>query len=456
MQTLRYALFVLLLTIWAHQSLSAQGNSITTVAGTGQAGFAGDSGPASSALLHSPGSVAADNNGNLYIADLQNERIRKVSIDGKITTVAGTGHRGFSGDGGLAINASLDMAFNPINAVGYFVYDGGLAVDDAGRVYIADSNNHRIRKIDLDGVITTIAGTGDFGYVGDGGPAVLAALSFPSNLTIDRVGNIYIADTGNRVIRKISPDGTINTAAKGFLSPTGVAVNENGEIYVADPSFNYFGNVFKVDRQGTVSSISSRVGGEFWTGPRSVAVDPMGNIIATDTYNNVVVRISKDERTLTTIAGGEGPAIPKTLAGPLGVSVDSSGTIYIADTDNHRVKMIATPRPTLTLNSGKYCTGVWQDPFSDIRATWILRLENAPPNTPIQLIGISNDLAWEVPAWRRTRNNGTFSETGVFAAGNEGEHTIRVRMSGKPLTSDEAGNSLSNTVSFNVSSCALR
>jgi sugar lactone lactonase YvrE len=439
MQILRYALFVLLLTIWAHRSLSAQGNSITTVAGTGQAGFAGDSGPASSALLHSPGSVAADNNGNLYIADLQNERIRKVSIDGKITTVAGNGHRGFSGDGGLAINASLDMAFNPINAVGYFVYDGGLAVDDAGRVYIADSNNHRIRKIDLDGVITTIAGTGDFGYVGDGGPAVLAALSFPSNLTIDRVGNIYIADTGNRVIRKISPDGTINTAAKGFLSPTGVAVNEDGEIYVADPKA--FGNVFKVDRQGTVSSISSRVGGEFWTGPRSVAVDPMGNIIATDTY--VVVRISNNERTFTTIAGGDGPGIPNTLAGPLGVSVDSSGTIYIADTDNHQVKMIATPGPTLTLNSSKYCTG----------ATWILSLENAPPDTPIppsytpiQLIGISNDLAWEVPAWRRTTKYGTFSETGVFAAGNEGEHTIRVRI----------GNFLSNTVSFNVSSCALR
>jgi sugar lactone lactonase YvrE len=310
-------------------------------------------------------------------------------------------------------------------------------------VYIADSNNHRIRKIDVDGVITTIAGTGDSGYVGDGGPAVLAVLSFPSNLTIDRVGNIYIADTGNRVIRKISPDGTINTAAQGFSSPTGVAVNEDGEIYVADPLFNAFGNVFRVDRQGTVSSISSRVGGEFWTGPRSVAVDPMGNIIATDTYNNVVVRISKDEQTLTTIAGGEGPGIPKTLAGPLGVSVDSSGTIYIADTDNHRVKMIATPGPTLTLNSSEYCTG----------ATWILSLENAPPDTcclpqgvPIQLIGISNDLAWEVPAWRRTTKYGTFSETGVFAAGNDGEHTIRVRI----------GNFLSNTVSFNVSSCALR
>ena len=251
MPTSTCARVVLLLTLWTDFSLGAQLSvqAITPVAGNGQSGFGGDGGAATSAMLNSPGSVAVDNKGNLYIADLLNARIRKVSIDGKITTVAGNGQRGFSGDGGLAINASLDMVRYPAYAASSA---GGLAVDSRGQVYLADTNNDRIRKIDINGVITTIAGTGDSGYDGDGGPAVLAALRFPSSLTIDRVGNIYFTDTGNRVIRKINPDGTISTAIKYFFFefPAGVAVNEDGELYVADSGYNYFGDVFQVDRQG--------------------------------------------------------------------------------------------------------------------------------------------------------------------------------------------------------------
>ena len=442
MATSTCALIVLMLALWTDFSfgaqLSVQTYTFATVAGNGQSGFGGDGGAAISAELNSPGSVAADNKGNLYIADLQNARIRKVSIDGKITTVAGNGQRGFSGDGGLAINASLDMAFNPVNAAPYFVYDGGLAVDAAGRLYFADSNNHRIRKIDLNGVITTVAGTGDFGYAGDGGPAVLAILSFPSNLTIDRTGNIYIADTGNRVIRKVSPDGTITTVANGkdvrrdawvgFQSPTGVAVNEDGELYVADPTFYYFGDVFKVDREGKVRSISSpRLGGDIWGGPQGVAVDPMGNILVADTYNNVVEWIARDEHALTDLP------VPG-LARPLGVSVDSSGTIYVADTGNHIVRAIAPPRPTLTLNATEYCLGTG----------WTMGVENALSDTSIDLIGISNGTSWEVPSWRRTTNTGNFFEAGTFGSGTEGQHAIRLRIA----------NMLSNTISFTVSGCA--
>jgi trimeric autotransporter adhesin len=427
-----YALMALLLALWTDFSFGAQfsvwGYNIATVAGSGQSGFGGDGGAAISAGLNSPGNAAADNKGNLYIADLRNARIRKVSIDGKITTVAGNGQRGFSGDGGLAINASIDMAFNPVNAAPYFVYDGGLAVDAAGQVYIADANNHRIRKIDRDGVIRTIAGTGDFGYGGDAGPAVLAYLSFPSNLAIDRTGNLYIADTGNRVIRKVSPDGTITTVAKGFRSPTGVAVNEDGELYVADPGINYFGDIFKVDREGNVRSISSpRLGGDIWTGPQSVAVDPVGNILVADTYNDVVEWISRDEQRLTDLP------VPG-LARPLGVSVDISGNIYVADTDNHIVRMIAPPGPTLTLNSTKYCQG----------NEWNIGVQNALSDTPIDLIGISSGTSWDLPAWRRTANAGNFFEAGTFGPGTEGEHTIRLRI----------GNMLSNAVSFTVSTCA--
>src|SRR5689334_23008291 len=147
----RYALCMLLLVMSA-DFLAAQENIITTVAGNGQAGFSGDGGPASEAGLNMPGSVAVDAKGNVYIADWQNERIRKINPAGIISTVAGNGQRGFSGDGGRAVDASLDLT----------VVDtaGGIALDNFGNLYIADTNNHRIRKVDLNGVITTVVGGG--------------------------------------------------------------------------------------------------------------------------------------------------------------------------------------------------------------------------------------------------------------------------------------------------------
>ena len=164
---------------------------ITSVAGTGTAGFTGDGGPATDAQLSFPSrGVAVDGTGNLYIADSRNHRIRKVDSGGIITTVAGTGTRGFSGDGGPATSAQL---FEP----------AGIAFDDAGNLYIADQFNSRIRKMDTGGTITTVAGTGTVNFFGDGGPATSAGLDRPHGCGIAGDGTIYIADSNNHRVRVV-------------------------------------------------------------------------------------------------------------------------------------------------------------------------------------------------------------------------------------------------------------
>lgn len=201
---------------------------ITTVAGSGTPGFAGDNGLAASAELYEPSGVAVDSAGSLYIADFENNRIRKVS-NGAIVTIAGNGESGFSGDNGPATSAQLN-------------YPIGVAVDSAGNLYIADTNNNRIRKVS-NGGITTVAGNGTPGFNGDNGPATIAELYGPRGVAVDAAGNIYIADTSNQRIRKVS-NGVISTvAANDFSQPSGsqlesplaIAVDSSGSLYVADP-----------------------------------------------------------------------------------------------------------------------------------------------------------------------------------------------------------------------------
>src|SRR5207249_958082 len=174
--------------------------TIPTSAGTGTVGFAGDGGPATAAQLNEPVGVALDPAGNLYIAERENHRIRKVTPGGVISTYAGTGTQGFSGDGGPATGAQL-------------LGPGGVALDPAGNFYIADRNNDRIRRVSTDGPISTYAGTGREGFSGDGGPATAAHLGRPGGVALDSAGNLYIADLGNSRIRKVTPGGTISTDA---------------------------------------------------------------------------------------------------------------------------------------------------------------------------------------------------------------------------------------------------
>jgi len=174
---------------------------ISTVAGNGTEAYSGDGGPASLAQLDAPWGVVADSGGNLYISDSGNHTIRKIAANGVITTVAGSGIAGYSGDGGPAAGAQLNTPL-------------GMAMDIAGNLYVADCHNQRIRKISSGGAIATVAGNGSMGYAGDGGPALGAKLACPHGVAIDPAGNIYIGDTENNRVRKVTLGGVISTIAE--------------------------------------------------------------------------------------------------------------------------------------------------------------------------------------------------------------------------------------------------
>ena len=335
---------------------------ITTVAGTGERGFSGDGGPAIQAALFYPSAVAVDGAGNLFIVEWAPPRIRKVDASGVITTVAGTGERGFSGDGGPAVDAGLNGP-------------RGVAVDGAGNLFIADEGSRRIRKVDAAGTITTIAGTGEFVFSGDGGPAIQAALNLPSGVAVDGAGNLFIADTGNHRIRKVDASGVISTVAGisfGFggdggpavdarlSDPSDVAVDGAGNLYIADRFNN---RIRKVDASGVISTVAGSGGfgfGSFGFGgdggpataarlnrPSGVAVDGAGNLFIADDDNNRIRKVDA-AGIITTVAGtGEsgfsgdgGPAVDAGLNGPSGVAVDGAGNLFIADGYNSRIRKV--------------------------------------------------------------------------------------------------------------------
>jgi YD repeat-containing protein len=275
---------------------------ITTVAGNGEWGYSGDGGPATEAKLYYPMDVAVDPSGNIYIADIYNCRIRKVDTSGIITTIAGNGTGGYSGDGGHATDAQLRSP-------------SGVAIDSSGNIYIADKANSRIRKVDTSGIITTIAGNKPFGYSGDGGPAIEAQLNNPNDLAVDPSGNIYIADTLNYRIRKVDTSGIITTIAGDGTSaysgdggsatdakldfPNSVAIGPSGNIYIADKDAY---RIRKVDINGIITTIAgngewgSSGGGEYAIDAKlgsimRVAIDPSGNIYLPDSYYNRIYKL---------------------------------------------------------------------------------------------------------------------------------------------------------------------
>jgi sugar lactone lactonase YvrE len=334
--------------------------TITTVAGNGTIGFSGDGGPATSASLRNPLGVAVDGAGNLFIADFIDQRIRRVNTAGTITTVAGNGASGFSGDGGPATSANL-------------AYPIGVAVDGAGKLFIADWFNERIRRVDAAGTITTVAGNGTFGFGGDGGPATSASLREPLGVAVDAAGNLLIADTSNQRIRRVDPAGTIMTVAgngtfgfsgdggpatSGSLSfPAGLAVDGAGNLFIAD-TLNH--RIRRVDAAGTITTVAgngtlgfSGDGGpatsaSLWN-PVGVAVDGAGNLLIADSANKRIRRVDT-AGTITTVAGNGlgvfsgdgGPATSAGLPAPWGLAVDGAGNLFITDTDNHRVRRVDT------------------------------------------------------------------------------------------------------------------
>jgi len=272
---------------------------ISTVAGTGVSGFSGDGGPATSAQLTGPRGIAFDSNGNLYIADTQNNRIRMVTQVGIISTIAGNGTPGATGDGGPATSAQL---FLP----------GSVTTDSNGILYFTDDDNSRVRKVDSSGIITTVAGTGVYGFSGDGGSAISAQFALPGGLAVDKNNNLYIADSNNYRIRKVTPSGVISTIAgngsPGFSGdggpaidaqlsdPVGIALDGGGNLYFADALTNYI-------RMVTPSGIISTVAGSGAAGfsgdgslainaalnrPYGIMVDSNQNLYIADTFNSRV------------------------------------------------------------------------------------------------------------------------------------------------------------------------
>lgn len=267
----------------------------------------GDGGPATKATLNFPSAVALDRQGNLYIADMMNHRVRRVDAQtGIITTVAGTGQHRCSGDGGLATAASLNEP-------------SALVVDDYGHLYIADQSNNRVRRVDaVTGVITTIAGTGQAAYTGDGGPATDSGLAGPSGLALGPDGMLYVADTFNGRIRMIDlSTGLISTVA-----------GDGGE-------YRYQGHP-----QEFSTSLSR---------PYGIALDREGHILVTDSDSHLIRRWDRRKKIIMLVAGNGlarfhgdgGPPQESSLNYPFGVAVDETGNIYIADTFNHRIRVIA-------------------------------------------------------------------------------------------------------------------
>jgi sugar lactone lactonase YvrE len=332
---------------------------ITTVAGNGVQGFSGDNGPAMAAQLFRPLGMEIDAAGNLYVADTHNHRIRKIRTDGRIISIAGTWVQGFSGDGGPATLAAL-------------AYPSGLALDAEGNLYIADRGNNRIRKVTPAGVITTVVGTGTQGFSGDGGLATAAELNTPFGVKIDVQGNLYIADTFNNRIRKVTRAGFISTVAGGAAGgfggdggaatsallngPFGVEIDPEGNLYIAD---TYNNRIRKVSPEGIITTLAgvetpgfSGDGGPATSAalnnPCSVGIDVSGNILFADTFNSRI-RMVTPEGVITTIAGGfesgyggdGGPATSAMLSGPVGIASNLHGSLYIADTGNHRIRKVA-------------------------------------------------------------------------------------------------------------------
>ncbi|HLW77933.1 MAG TPA: hypothetical protein VKS01_13140 [Bryobacteraceae bacterium] len=359
--------------------------TIATIAGTGVAGFSGDGGPASAAQLNAPYGIVLDGIGNLYIADLGNARVRKIGLDGNIATLAGGGSLppAPANEGSPATMMRLSAPRN-------------LAFDSQGALYISDFIGHRIFRVDSTGTFTTFAGTGIPGLAGDNGSPALAELSFPAGLAFDLSGNLYVADSGNHLVRKIA-NGRISTFAHAS-TPTGIATDSLGTVYVADPeagailtlpsnappvslpvfaldlAFNIDGHLYaaqggdviRVSYSGPGSAIAG--GGSSASGdggpatsallhhPTGVAVDRLGNLYIADRDNNRIRRVAPGG-TISTIAGtgdsgndGDGgPAVKARLNGPSSVAVDASGHVYFVDSGNQRIREITSDKTILAV-----------------------------------------------------------------------------------------------------------
>jgi len=338
-------------------------NIIATAVGTGEKGFAGDGGPAQAALLNGPFDVAFDAAGNLYFSDTFNCRIRRVDArSGTISTIAGNGDKGYAGDGGPATAAALNEPY-------------GIVLDRAGNIFVADRLNRRVRRIDAaTGIITTTAGTGEAAYGGDGGPATQAGLAEPNGLAFDAAErHLYITDVADNRVRVIDlATGTIATfagtgaaehsgdggkaTAAGTFGARAVKVGADGTVYILERQGS---SLRAVDpATGIITTIAGTTargyGGDggpaleaVFDAPKEMAIDRDGSLLIVDTENHAIRRIDHGTAIVTAIAGGHqggdgdgGAATQAGLDRPHGAVVGPDGAIYIGDTNNHRIRKV--------------------------------------------------------------------------------------------------------------------
>lgn len=303
---------------------------IETVAGTGVAGFAGDGGPAKAAQLDNPFGVIRGPDGAIWFCEYSGQRVRRIDAAGRVHTIVGNGKKGYSGDGGLASEASLNLPHE-------------IRFDAAGDLYVVDMGNHVVRKVDLKTkIISTVVGTGVAGYSGDGGPANQAELKQPHSIQFDAAGDLFICDIGNHVIRKVAMQtGVITTIAgtgKPGATPDGAAIT-----------------------------------GTPLNGPRSIDFDREGNLWLATREGNQVFRLDRTAGTILHVAGSGkkgfagngGPAKEAQLNGPKGIAIDREGNAWLADTESHTVRKIdaATGRLELVAGTGEKGDGPDGDPL---------------------------------------------------------------------------------------------
>lgn len=335
--------------------------TISTFAGTGQQGFSGDGGPATEAKIDNPFGLVRGPDGALWFCEYTGQRIRKVTPDGKIQTMAGNSKKGYSGDGGPALQASFNLPHE-------------IRFDKEGNYYIADMTNHAIRRVDgKTGIITTFAGTGQPGYGGDGGPANKAQLKQPHSIQFDPKGDLYICDIGNHAIRKVDmKTGTISTfagtgkpgatpdgapiAGASLKGPRSIDFDAAGNLWLATREGN---QVFKFDLAAGKIHLVAGTGASGFTGnggpaklatlkgPKGIAIDRDGNAWLADTESHSVRVIDAKTGNLELVAGtgekGDGPdgaPLQCKMARLHGIFVDSDGSIFIGDSETHRVRVL--------------------------------------------------------------------------------------------------------------------
>ena len=434
----------------------------STIAGTGTAGATGDAGAATSAELNMPGATAVDSQGNVYIADTANNEVRKVAPGGTITRIAGTGAVGSSGDGAAAISATLNAP-------------GGVALDAAGNLYIADTGNNKIRMVDAaSGNISTVAGIGTAGYTGDQSTPAAATLNGPTQLAWAQTGVLYVADTGNSAIRAIALKESLITTVAGSANagfdgdggpgqaaqlqkPEGVAVDNSGNVYIADTG----NNRVRMLSEGIITTLAGQQGGGYigdgsaaateLNAPAGLAVDAGGDLYIADTQNQRIRMISGGQ--ISTVAGtgtagatgDHGTSAAATLSSPTGIALDSAGNLYIADTGNNKVRGINVGTNSLvfnTLNPGESSPVQTVSLFDSGNQPLSLNSVSVPPGYVEQPSARSTDCTSTPPAPLTLAAGGSCNLNTVFSPQAAGTYNGAITLSDNAQGSGTAAQSI--------------